>query len=170
MAGGNTVKEKWLTVLSRYKFPAIMLLLGVALMLLPAGKKSAAATEKTPQQAFDLEAMERQMEELVGCIDGVGRVKVMLTLRTGPTLSLASDKDETLRDAEMRTESQILKLNRGSGMQEVVVTQERYPVFQGAVIVCDGAGNSAVRLQVTEAVSVLTSLSSDKITVAKWQS
>ena len=170
MAGGYTVKEKWLTVLSRYKFPAIMLLLGVALMLLPVGKKSAAATEETPQQGFDLEAMERQMEELVGCIDGVGRVKVMLTLRTGPTLSLASDKDETLRDAEMRTDSQILKLNRGSGMQEVVVTQERYPVFQGAVIVCDGAGNSAVRLQVTEAVSVLTSLSSDKITVAKWQS
>lgn len=164
------MKEKWLTVLSRYKFPAIMLLLGVVLMLLPAGKKTTAASEETPPQAFDLEAMERQMEELVGCIDGVGRVKVMLTLRTGPTLSLASDKDETLRDAEMRTESQILKLNRGSGMQEVVITQQRYPVFQGAVIVCDGAGNSAVRLQVTEAVSVLTSLSSDKITVAKWQS
>ncbi|MBQ6248607.1 MAG: stage III sporulation protein AG [Oscillospiraceae bacterium] len=164
------MKEKWFTVLSRYKFPAIMLLLGVVLMLLPLGKKTAVATQETPSQEFDLEAMERQMEEIVGCIDGVGRVKVMLTLRTGPTLSLASDKDETLRDAEMRTENQILKLNRGSGMQEVVITQQRYPVFQGAVIVCDGAGNSAVRLQVTEAVSVLTSLSSDKITVAKWQS
>ena len=170
MAGGFTVKEKWFTVLSRYKFPAILLLLGVVLMLLPVGKKTTAEAEDTPRQEFDLEAMERQMEEIVGCIDGVGRVKVMLTLRTGPTLSLASDKDETLRDAEMRTESQILKLNRGNGMQEVVVTQQRYPVFQGAVIVCDGAGNSAVRLQVTEAVSVLTSLSSDKITVAKWQS
>ena len=170
MAGGFTVKEKWFTVMSRYKFPAIMLLLGVVLMLLPLGKKTAVATQETPPQEFDLEAMERQMEEIVGCIDGVGRVKVMLTLRTGPTLSLASDKDETLRDAEMRTENQILKLNRGSGMQEVVITQQRYPVFQGAVIVCDGAGNSAVRLQVTEAVSVLTSLSSDKITVAKWQS
>ena len=148
------MKEKWFTVLSRYKFPAIMLLLGVVLMLLPLGKKTAVATQETPSQEFDLEAMERQMEEIVGCIDGVGRVKVMLTLRTGPTLSLASDKDETLRDAEMRTENQILKLNRGSGMQEVVITQQRYPVFQGAVIVCDGAGNSAVRLQVTEAVSV----------------
>lgn len=164
------MKEKWLTVLSRYKFPAIMLLLGVVLMLLPVGKKTTAASEETPPQEFDLAAMERQIEEIVGCMDGVGRVRVMLTLRTGPTLSLASDQDETLRDAEMRTESQILKLNRGSGMQEVVVTQQRYPVFQGAVIVCDGAGNSAVRLQVTEAVSVLTSLSSDKITVAKWQS
>ena len=164
------MREKWFTVLSRYKFPALLLLLGVVLMLLPVGKKTTAEAEETPRQEFDLAAMERQMEEIVGCIDGVGRVKVMLTLRTGPTLSLASDQDETLRDAEMRTESQILKLNRGSGMQEVVVTQQRYPVFQGAVIVCDGAGNSAVRLQVTEAVSVLTSLSSDKITVAKWQS
>ena len=90
------MKEKWFTVLSRYKFPAIMLLLGVVLMLLPLGKKTAVATQETPPQEFDLAAMERQMEEIVGCIDGVGRVKVMLTLRTGPTLSLASDQDETL--------------------------------------------------------------------------
>ena len=67
MAGGYTVKEKWLTVLSRYKFPAIMLLLGVVLMLLPAGKKTTAASEETPPQEFDLAAMERQIEEIVGC-------------------------------------------------------------------------------------------------------
>lgn len=164
------MKEKCLTLLSRYKYAALLLLAGVVLMLLPTGKGAVAETRDTGEQDFDLAAMERQVEEIVGCIEGVGRVKVMLTLRTGPTLSLAEDTEVTLRDTEQRTESQLLKLNRGSGMQEVVITQQRYPVFQGAVIVCDGAGNSAVRLQVTEAVSVLTALSSDKIAVAKWQS
>lgn len=164
------MKEKYLTLLSRYKYAALLLLAGVVLMLLPTGKGAVAETRDMGEQDFDLAAMERQVEEIVGCIEGVGRVKVMLTLRTGPTLSLAEDTEVTLRDTEQRTESQLLKLNRGSGMQEVVITQQRYPVFQGAVIVCDGAGNSAVRLQVTEAVSVLTALSSDKIAVAKWQS
>ena len=44
-----------------------------------------------------------------------------------------------------------------------------YPVYQGAVVVCQGAGNSQVRLTVIDAVSVLTGLSSDKISVVKWK-
>ena len=73
---------------------------------------------------------------------------------------------EVLR--RLRRESQVLTVNRGSGKQEVVVTQRMYPVYQGAVVVCQGAGNSQERLTVIDAVSVLTGLSSDKISVVKW--
>ena len=52
---------------------------------------------------------------------------------------------------------------------EVVVTRRMYPVYQGAVVVCQGAGDSRVRLTVVDAVSVLTGLSSDKISVVKWK-
>ena len=62
-----------------------------------------------------------------------------------------------------------MTLNRGSGYQEVVVTNQVYPVYQGAVVVCQGAENSAVRLAVTEAVSALTGLSSDRISIVKWK-
>ena len=60
-------------------------------------------------------------------------------------------------------------LTRGSGSQEVIVTQQVYPVYQGAVIVCQGAGNSAVRLAITEAVSALTGLSANRISIVKWK-
>lgn len=61
-----------------------------------------------------------------------------------------------------------MKLNRGSGTQDVVVTEQVYPTYQGAVIVCQGADDPAVCLSVTEAVAVLTGLGSEKITVVKW--
>jgi stage III sporulation protein AG len=63
----------------------------------------------------------------------------------------------------------VVTLNRGSGCQDVVITGQTYPAYQGAVIVCQGADNSAVRLAVSEAVSALTGLSSDKISILKWQ-
>ena len=70
---------------------------------------------------------------------------------------------------DVRQDSQVLTVNRGSGKQEVVVTRRLYPTYQGAVVVCQGAGDSRVRLRVLETVSVLTGLSSDKISVVQWK-
>lgn len=103
-------------------------------------------------------------------MDGVGRVQVMLTLKNGSSLELAEDADSTERDGETRAQREPVTLNRGSGYQDVVVTRETYPVYLGAVVVCQGAGSSAVRLAVTEAVAALTGLPADRITVVQWNS
>ena len=137
-------------------------------MLLP-GKKTDAQTQEGGG-SFSLEDTERRMEELLGRMDGVGRVQVMLTLHSGETLSLAEDSSATLGSGgDVRQDSQVLTVNRGSGKQEVVVTRRLYPTYQGAVVVCQGAGDSRVRLRVLETVSVLTGLSSDKISVVQWK-
>lgn len=110
------------------------------------------------------------MEELLGRMDGVGRVQVMLTLKNSSALELAEDADDTDRDGELRRQREPVTLNRGSGYQDVVVTRETYPVYLGAVVVCQGAGSGGVRLAVTEAVAALTGLPADRITVVQWDS
>ena len=50
------------------------------------------------------------------------------------------------------------------------MTRETYPVYLGAVVVCQGAGSGGVRLAVTEAVAALTGLPADRITVVQWNS
>ena len=56
----------------------------------------------------------------------------------------------------------------GSGTSaEVVVTHSRYPRFVGALIVCEGGDRADVQLKVTQAVSALTGLSSERISVVK---
>lgn len=152
----------------KYKYVGLVVLAGLALMLLP-GKKSDAQTQEGGG-SFSLEDTERRMAELLGRMDGVGRVQVMLTLHSGETLSLAEDSSATLGSGgDVRQDSQVLTVNRGSGKQEVVVTRRLYPTYQGAVVVCQGAGDSRVRLRVLETVSVLTGLSSDKISVVQWK-
>ena len=152
----------------KYKYVGLVVLAGILLMLLP-GKKTDAQTQESGG-SFSLEDTERRMEELLGRMDGVGRVQVMLTLKNGPELELAEDVDDTDRDGELRRQREPVTLNRGSGYQDVVVTRETYPVYLGAVVVCQGAGSGGVRLAVTEAVAALTGLPADRITVVQWNS
>ena len=55
----------------------------------------------------------------------------------------------------------------GGGEEAVVVTREIYPQFRGALVVCQGADDPAVRLAVIEAVSALTGLGSDRVCVIR---
>lgn len=159
--------DKWIEKLKKGKFVLIILLAGILLMALPTGKKR----EKVEaDEGFSLVATEQRMEEILGKIDGVGRIDVMLTLKSSSQLTLAQDHNDTRRQEEEKSQSQVLTVNRGSGCQEVVVTEELYPVYQGAVVVCEGAGSDTVRLRILETVSVLTGLRSDKISVVQWQS
>ena len=163
------MREKVVEIWKKYQIPLLILVVGIALMLIPTRKFSAEKSEeKASVQPFSLADTQAEMERILGNVVGVGRVNVMLTLKSGNALQLAEDKDYSERETEKKQGSQVVKLNRGSGTQEVVITNEIYPTFLGAVVVCDGANDPAVRLTVTEAVSVLTGLSSDKISVAKW--
>ena len=58
-------------------------------------------------------------------------------------------------------------ISRGSGSEETVALQEIAPQYQGALVVCPGGGDPAVRLQLSEAVSALTGLGADRITICK---
>ena len=140
------------------------------LLLLPTDKSSGQERQTSDDtQLYSLEETERRMAQLLGRMSGVGRVQVMLSLKTGPTLQLAQDMDLEQEEGSLRQRSQPVTVNRGSGKQEVVVTQRLYPTYQGAVVVCQGAGDSRVRLRVMETVAVLTGLSSDKISVVQWK-
>ncbi|MBE6918996.1 MAG: stage III sporulation protein AG [Ruminococcaceae bacterium] len=165
------IKGEKLTLLwQKYRFVLLILLAGLLLMLLPGGTGDTEKDIDTLQAGFSLEDTERRMEDILSRIEGTGRLQLMLTLKAGSQLHLAEDTDQTVTQDEMQTQKETVTLNRGSGQQDVVVTQEVYPLYQGALVVCQGADQAAVRLAVTEAVSALTGLSSDKIKVVKWNS
>ena len=155
--------EKLREVLKKYRFAALVALAGIVLMVLPGGKKDGGSEESCAQDGgFSLEETEKRMAEVLGSVEGVGKVRVMLSLAEDSSSALGSGGD-------VRQDSQVLTVNRGSGKQEVVVTQRLYPTYQGAVVVCQGAGDSRVRLRVMETVAVLTGLSSERISVVQWK-
>lgn len=162
-------REKAEQLWKKYRLVLLSVLAGLLLMLFPLDTGHEKTEEVLQErETFSLEETERRMEEILGRIEGTGKLQLMLTLKSGSQLQLAEDTDRSVDGDELQTKQETVTLNRGSGYQDVVVTQQVYPSYQGALVVCQGADRAAVRLAVTEAVSALTGLSSDKITVVKW--
>lgn len=100
-------KHKWIETIGKYRYPLLILVIGLCLMLLPTSK----AKETEP---------------------------------TG---------DERLRS--------VLALTEGVGEARVLISDS------GVVVVCAGAENAKVRLDIIRAVRSYTGFGSDKITILK---
>lgn len=156
----------------KYKYAALVALIGAGLLLWPGltGER-----EEPPKQEgrSGQEDLQQAMEEILGAMDGVGQVKVMLTVDSDGERQLAQDTEleysgptSSPEDYSRRSETVVVKGGSGS---ETVVVRQTYPTYRGALVVCQGGDRAEVRLAVTEAVAALTGLTTDRVTVAKWQ-
>lgn len=165
--------EKLKTWFEKYKLVLLVLAAGLLLLVWPGGAGSGTAetpvvkAEAADASEFDLEAIERKLERILSRIDGAGQVSVALTVKDGVERVYADDQTYSQDGGSREQESRTVVISTGSGTEEVVLVQQRYPAFQGAVVVCEGGGDPQLRLLVTQAVSALTGLGADRITVCK---
>ena len=151
--------------LGKYKWVGLVLVVGLLLLAWPTGEGEPAEDTPETAQTFDLAATEARLAEALSQIKGAGEVTVVLTLAGGPRQVLAQDVDQTTERGQERRETVVV--SRGSGGQEAVAVQEVSPEYQGALLVCPGGGDPTVRLQLTQAVSALTGLGADKISISE---
>ena len=144
-----------------FSLPALAVLtVGCLLLLIPTGAKADTQREEKTKEPFDLERFEERLEEALSRIEGAGETKVVLSLGSGERQVLAQDREQTNSGASVQT------VTVGGGSERSVVpVQTMAPGFRGALVVSPGAGDAAVRLALTRAVSVLTGLGSDCICV-----
>ncbi len=155
----------WKEALGRYRYALLVVAAGVMLLLLPTGDggKEEARPEEAAE-AFDVAAFEKKLEEALSQVDGAGKVRVVLTLDSGSRKVLAQDREQ---DGEGGGSASVVTVGRGSGTQAVVPLQVLSPSFRGALVVCPGGGEPRVALALTQAVSALTGLGSDRIAVCR---
>ena len=92
---------------------------------------------------------------------------MVLTVRSGARQILAQDGRTTEKGEELDSQVNTVILSRGTGVEEAVALQEIAPQFQGALVVCPGGDDPAVRLAITGAVADLTGLGADRISVCR---
>ncbi len=153
--------------MKKYRLAAAAVLLGIVLMLLPSGGgQESVPPDGAEEELFDRAAVQSEMEEILRMIEGVGELRLMLTVDAGTKRELAQDSSvERSGTEDLRQTSETVIVGAGSGTREVVVTRSVYPRYVGALVVCEGGDSAAVRLAVTEAIHALTGLASDKISV-----
>ena len=174
----NKLPQKIIEFLKKNKFVLLLIVIGVVLLLLPSsGSKSEATNEKQQEETMsDTEyavSMEKKLEELLSMVDGAGQVRVMLTLQSGCRTEYHSDVQTTTDKSDEKEqtseERKTVILSEGSAYDKAAVSAVEYPQFQGALVLCEGAERSAVKLNLIHAVSALTGLSSSQITVVKMK-
>ena len=155
-------------LVGKYKYVLLILLLGILLMSLPEGSKESMQPEiSVPAPVYASKAEE--LEAILSQFSGVGKVRVMLTEAAGSETIYQTDEDrsETSDAQNIRVETVIVSGSERTetGLVRTVVP----PVYLGAIIVCQGGDSPAVRLSVAEAVSNVTGIGTDRITVLKMK-
>ena len=155
-------------VLKRYRYACIVVLAGVLLMLLPMGVNTSKPQDHIQYEEEAL-SIEERLVDILGQIRGAGRVRVMLTVASGEETIYQSDQNQTTDGDGSTSQKDTVTVTDKDRGQSGLVIQVNPPRYQGALIVCQGADDAAVRLAIAEAVSGLTGLGMDKITIAKMK-
>ena len=153
--------------LKQYRYVVIVVLAGVVLMCLPSGKDRTDTERETgAEQTVIVETcLEESLAVILSQIKGAGKVEVLLTEAKGAETVYQSDSstggDSTRLDTVTITDKE--------RTQNGLVRQINPPSYQGAIVVCQGADSPSVRLAIVQAVSSVTGLGTDHITVLKMK-
>lgn len=155
-------------LLDKYKYVLLVLAVGLVLLLWPVEVKEEPAPSAPGGgwEDFDLAALEEKLSRTLSQVEGAGEVTVVLTVKNGTERVPLTDRSASGGERENRVEEKAVVINTGGG-EQAVVRLERAPVFQGAVVVSQGGDRAEVRLLLTQAVSALTGLGADRITICK---
>lgn len=160
--------EQWRKWLGQYKLILLLVLAGVVLLAWPTREpgeqmepQSGAAVE---EEGFSLSQLEQRLAQAISRIQGAGEATVLLSLDQGVERVLATDTMEE-QGEDSSTREQTTVVYSGEEGEDVAVLTQYYPSFRGALVVCPGGEDPQVQLAVTQAVSALTGLGSDRITV-----
>lgn len=160
------IPEKLRYLIKEYKYILLVLAVGMFLILIPE-KGEHSVQESLPEIKEETDDdLELRLGEVLSQIEGAGKVEVLLTEEKGGRTLFQTDTDRSGQE-NSRTTTVIIT---DSGKNERGLIQQTDPaIYRGAVVVCQGADNAAVRLAIVEAVANATGLSTDKISVIKMK-
>lgn len=161
------IKKFSLAKLKPYRYPLAVVLAGLLLMQLPM-KRPAPPPNDTPKIVPE-ESDARCLEQILGQICGVGSVRVLLMEKEGREVIFQQDEDISQGDNTSSVRRDTMTVEGAEHREEALVRQVIPAVYQGAIVVCQGADDPVVRLQLTQAVSRITGLGADRISVLKMK-
>ena len=159
------LKTKLKELFQKYKYVALILLIGIVLMLIPGRSQTEVTPTVTDSQSVQ-PGIEERLEEILSQIDGAGKVSVFVSVEEGE-LTVYQQYEDLNADGSGRFDTVII--TDGDRAEYGLVQQVLPPKYQGVIVVCQGAQKASVRLSIIEAVARVTGLGTDRISVLKMK-
>ncbi len=125
---------------------------------------------------------EEKLEESLRCVDGVGKVRVLLYTGESEEMILARDGAEEFSDtmetdaagasrhiSENRLDKTVVRTVDDRGQNVPLVVKTIAPDVEGVVVIAQGAGRAQVRRDIIEAIQVLFDVDMNRIAIIKMK-
>lgn len=188
------LKEKWMAKIKEIGLLKISLLLVAGLVLVITSFPKENGTNEAKQIQTEVESavkeyentykekMEQQITEALEQVDGIGKTKVMITLKGSKEVVVDKDTptdQQTTKEVDSQggtreessysqQESTVL-VTDSSGQSVPYVIKELEPEIAGIVVVAEGADREIIVQEITDACEVLFSVPVHKIKVMKMK-
>lgn len=156
------------------------------------GSQTEKNTQKNTQRNSDstdagtnaqyIDQMEARLETMLKQVEGVGKVKVMLTVKGTGEVIVEKDKPQTQSQVsesdsnggsrettENSWEESTVYIQNEEGNKVPYVAKELEPEIEGVLIIAQGGGNAAVVKNICDAVQALFRVEIHKIKVMKME-
>lgn len=150
------------------------------------GGEKEAASEKIGESATGCEeygeALAVRLENILKYMDGVGSVKVLVTMEnTGEIVvekdspvnrsnTIEADAEGGSRNiADMENDEETVYVTDSQGNKTPYVVKKIAPMVKGVMVVAEGGGNTEVQNNIVQAVSALFDIAPEKIKVVKMK-
>lgn len=171
-SGIKKVKEKLRTINKNDYI--IFFLIGILLLIIaiPTGDKKEKESQiiESSQEKENVnlkneeysDLCEKRLEEMLKKMDGVGKVKVMVTVKNDGNKII--DKNSDVSNEERKSETVLYDEDDNT---KPYVTSNEYPQIEGVLVVAQGGGNPSVNAQISDAIFALFDVELHKIKIVK---
>ena len=170
----ESLGKKIIEITKNYRYVLIILLIGLILMIIPGlgTKKIGSETKSQTVQTSTIiksDILEDKLSAILSKVKGAGKVDVILTIAAGEEIVYQTNDDQSNTDSSSTKNVNTVTVTDANRNQTGLIKQVKQEIYQGAIIVCDGADDPVVRLSIVEAVSRITGLGANCISVLKMK-
>ena len=165
----RSVSEKVLCIFKKYSFAFIVVAIGLVLMIIPTVKDNENQDNiQNPTTSAKI-TTDKQLAYVLSQIKGAGNVEIMLTEAAGEEVLYQTNNNDNTSENTTTSKRDTVIITDANRNQSGLIRQINPPSYLGVVVVCQGADNPSVKLAIVDAVSKLTGLGANRISVLKMK-
>ncbi len=165
----NNMISNILSFSKKYRYVILILLIGIAFMLIPTVNTHKPVTVGVMQESKTQESISEELEEILSCVDGAGKAKVLISYSHGEEIFYQTDQEHSASDTQESEKYKTVIITSNDKTQSGLISRVDPAKYLGVIVLCQGAEQPSVRLAVMDAVSKVTGLGTDRISVLKMK-
>lgn len=154
----------------KYGYVVLIFFVGLAMMLLPGSSNSQQKEVSSKSESTQYkQSLEERLSAILSRVAGAGDVQVVLSIAAGEETLFQTNDDITNNEENGSMNTNTVTVIDSDRNENGLIRQVIPEIYQGAVVVCTGADDPQIKLEIVDAVSKVTGLGANKISVLKMK-